>query len=102
LEFFELAKDVSATGQIHLLMLGRPQIAEEMSELIELLAIRTIHVSEVNNLQDIVKYITTRVSRSMYLRRLPVDFKDEITEKLSAGSQGMVRENDISQLPVWC
>ncbi|KAJ5379452.1 Tetratricopeptide-like helical [Penicillium cosmopolitanum] len=89
LKFFELARDLLSTGHIQLLMLGRPQIAEEMNDLIELLQVLTLHVSEANNLQDIVQYINTRVSRSMYLKKLPTSFKSEIAEKLSANSQGM-------------
>lgn len=92
LKFFELARDLLSTGHIQLLMLGRPQIAEEMNDLIELLQVLTLHVSEANNLQDIVQYINTRVSRSMYLKKLPTSFKSEIAEKLSANSQGMVCE----------
>jgi hypothetical protein len=101
LEFFELARDLLSTGHIQLLMLGRPQIAEEMNELIGLLQVPTLHVSEANNLQDIVQYINTRVSRSMYLKKLPTSFKSEIAEKLSANSQGMVCEM-MAFFPVLC
>ncbi|KAJ5584341.1 Tetratricopeptide-like helical [Penicillium hispanicum] len=88
-ELFELAKDIQPEGRIHLLMLGRPQIAEEINDLIEMLKVPTIHVSEVNNFQDIVHYVETSIARSIYLRKLPKDLRSEIVQKVSTGAQGM-------------
>ncbi|KAJ5199305.1 Tetratricopeptide-like helical [Penicillium cf. griseofulvum] len=89
LELFELAKDIRPGGRIQLLMLGRPQIAEEMDDLMETLQIETIDVSEWNNRKDIRRYIETIIVKSIYLRRLPVPTKRTIIETLSSRSQGM-------------
>lgn len=89
LELFELAKDIQAGSRIQLLMLGRPQIAEEMNDLMETLQIQTIDVSEANNFEDIVHYIKTIISKSVYLRKLPGSTQRTIIQKLSTGSQGM-------------
>ncbi|KAL2697827.1 hypothetical protein AAEP93_011731 [Penicillium crustosum] len=112
LELFELAKDLQAGGRIQLLMLGRPQIAEEMNGLMKTLQFQTIDVSEVNNFEDIVvhqtssedcsvcqtsmpacstivHYIKTIISKSIYLRKFPGSTQRTIIQKLSTGSQGM-------------
>ncbi|KAJ5360198.1 Tetratricopeptide-like helical [Penicillium concentricum] len=103
LELFELAKDIQAGGRIQLLMLGRPQIAEEMNDLMETLQIQTIDVSEVNNFEDIVHYIKTIIAKSIYLRKLPPSTQRTIIQRLSTGSQGMflwvgLMLQDLSQI----
>ncbi|KAJ5512736.1 Tetratricopeptide-like helical [Penicillium fimorum] len=103
LELFELAKDVRPGGRIQLLMLGRPQIAEEMNDLMETLQIQTIDVSEVNNFEDIVHYIKTIIAKSIYLRKLPPSTQRTIIQRLSTGSQGMflwvgLMLHDLSQI----
>jgi tetratricopeptide (TPR) repeat protein len=89
LQLFELAKDIPLGGRIQLLMLGRPQIAEEMDDLMETLQIETIDVSEGNNREDIMHYIRTIIAKSIYLRKLPAPTKRTIIETLSSRSQGM-------------
>ncbi|KXG50139.1 Tetratricopeptide-like helical [Penicillium griseofulvum] len=89
LKLFELAKDIRLGGRIQLLMLGRPQIAEEMDDLMETLHIETIDVSEGNNREDIMHYIRTIIAKSIYLRKLPAPTKRTIIETLSSRSQGM-------------
>ncbi|OQE40038.1 hypothetical protein PENCOP_c006G06526 [Penicillium coprophilum] len=103
LELFELAKDIRAGGRIQLLMLGRPQIAEEMNDLMDTLQIQTIDVSEVNNFEDIVHYIKTIIAKSIYLRKLPPSTQRTIIQRLSTGSQGMflwvgLMLHDLSQI----
>ncbi|KAJ5836404.1 Tetratricopeptide-like helical [Penicillium robsamsonii] len=103
LELFELAKDIRPGGRIQLLMLGRPQIAEEMNDLMETLQIQTIDVSEVNNFEDIVHYIKTMIAKSIYLRKLPLSTQRTIIQRLSTGSQGMflwvrLMLQDLSQI----
>lgn len=89
-ELFELAKDVTLDGRIQFLMLGRPQVSEEMNELMETVEVPTIYVSEVNNFNDIVHYVKTSIGRSVYLRKLPKDLQSEIVDNVSTGAQGMV------------
>jgi tetratricopeptide (TPR) repeat protein len=88
-ELFELLKDVQEGGRMRVLMLGRPQIADEMNELMDLLKVQTIHVSKENNFEDIVHYIKTGIKKSVFMRKLPGSIQRQIVQRLSTDSQGM-------------
>lgn len=90
LEFFDLAKEIQQGGRFQLLMTGRPHIAEEMDDVMEMLNISTIYVSALNNSDDIVHYIKSSIAKSAYLKRASKTLQAEIVEKLSVGAQGMV------------
>lgn len=89
-ELFELMKDLQGCDErIRILLLGRPQIADEMHGLMNTLEVPTIHISEGNNFEDIVQYIKLTIADSFYLKRLPAAVKRQIVQKLSTDSQGM-------------
>lgn len=90
-EFFELVNDIKPNGRLHILMLGRPQIIEEIESHMENLDIATIHVSKSNNSADIIRYIKSSISKSVYLKRAPKNLQAEIIDRLSSEAQGMVR-----------
>ncbi|KAJ6116432.1 tetratricopeptide repeat domain protein [Penicillium capsulatum] len=89
LEFFDLAQDIQPNGRLQLLMLGRPHIGDEMINLIELLRVPTVYVSDANNFQDIVHYIQASIRKSPRLRQLSKKLQSEIVTELSNGAQGM-------------
>jgi hypothetical protein len=88
-ELFQLAKDIKVGQSIQLLMLGRPQIAEEMNDLMGTLDVPTIDITEENNFEDIVHFIKTGIARSVYLKKLAKPVQREIVQKLANGAQGM-------------
>ncbi|PGH03032.1 hypothetical protein AJ79_07464 [Helicocarpus griseus UAMH5409] len=89
LELFEMLKDIHQGGRLQFLMLGRPHIAEEVDEIVEILAAPTIYVSDLNNSDDIVRYIKSSITKSVYLKRASKDLQSEIVDRLTAGAQGM-------------
>ncbi|RAH68312.1 NACHT and TPR domain protein [Aspergillus aculeatinus CBS 121060] len=88
-ELFQLAGDIQPGGRLQLLLLGRPHIAQEMDELMEQLAVPTIYISDVNNSDDIVRYIQSSIAKSVYLRRASKALQAEIVRRVSSGAQGM-------------
>ncbi|PYH84561.1 tetratricopeptide repeat domain protein [Aspergillus uvarum CBS 121591] len=88
-ELFQLAGDIQPGGRLQLLLLGRPHIAQEMDELMEQLAVSTIYISDVNNSDDIVRYIQSSIAKSVYLRRASKALQAEIVRRVSSGAQGM-------------
>ncbi|GFF96178.1 tetratricopeptide repeat domain protein [Aspergillus udagawae] len=89
LELFEMLKDIQQGGRLQFLMLGRPHIDEEIDQIVEALAGPAIYVSELNNSEDIVRYIKSSISKSVYLKRASKALQLEIVDRLSAGAQGM-------------
>ncbi|KAE8356745.1 tetratricopeptide repeat domain protein [Aspergillus coremiiformis] len=87
--FFELLEDIQPGGQLQLLMLGRPHVAEEMDGVMEALSVSTIYVSDLNNSDDIVRYIRSSISKSVYLKRASKSLQSEIVTRLSTEAQGM-------------
>lgn len=90
-DLFRFLNDVKLGGKLHILMLGRPQIIEEIESLMSIVSIPTIHISESNNSEDIARYIRSRISKSVYLKRASKNLQSEIVLKLSTEAQGMVR-----------
>jgi tetratricopeptide (TPR) repeat protein len=91
LNFLHLAKDIlSATnrGRMQLAMVGRPHISDQLVESLET-DIPTIYVTTQKNSGDIDRYIKTSIQKSVILRRVSPALRKEITEKLSAGAEGM-------------
>ncbi|KAI9763739.1 MAG: hypothetical protein M1840_009136 [Geoglossum simile] len=89
--FLGLIKDLgekSNRSGIQLIMVGRPQLTDEISEAFEA-EIPTIHVTSVKNSEDIVHYIQSSISKSTILKRVPTEIQTEIVDKLSRGAQGM-------------
>lgn len=89
--FFELLKDVQDAGsasRLHVAMLGRPQIIEEIS--IELGdGVRTIQVDWTKNGDDIAQYVELSINKSPKLKRFPASLKQEIIRTLSSKAGGM-------------
>ncbi|KAL4963388.1 uncharacterized protein BDV14DRAFT_201803 [Aspergillus stella-maris] len=88
IELLNMLRDVAKGGKIHILMLGRPHIAEEMDEVVDIGA-PTIYVSALNNSDDIVWYIKSSILKSSRLRRASPQLQSEIVDRLSLGAQGM-------------
>jgi hypothetical protein len=89
-DFLGLLKDVDVPdSRIRFLMLGRPQITENLE--FAQLDLPTIHVNKNNNSDDIVKYIRCCINKSPFLKRQASKaLREEVIEKLSEGAQGMV------------
>jgi len=89
-EFLEFLKDVSVTNsRIKVLMLGRPQVTEDLE--FAQLELPTIHIDKNNNSEDIVQYIKSRITKSPFLKRQSSKaLREEVIRRLSKGSQGMV------------
>lgn len=69
-------------------MFGRPHLSDTISETLEV-NVPTIHVTANNNSADIVHYIESSIQKSIVLKRVSVELRAEIVEKLSTGAQGM-------------
>jgi hypothetical protein len=91
-QFLELTKDLQEArdARIQIVMLGRPQLIEELEEIAEMGRVPTIYVTALNNSEDIVTYIQNSIRKSASLKRAPKSLQAEIVEKLSSGAQGMV------------
>ncbi|GFF52773.1 vegetative incompatibility protein HET-E-1 [Aspergillus udagawae] len=91
LVFLQLAKDVLDSpnhGRLQLAMVGRPHISDQLAEALET-NVPTIYVTTLKNTADIDRYIKTSIQKSAILRRVSPALRKEITEKLSAGAEGM-------------
>ncbi|KAF7179313.1 hypothetical protein CNMCM7691_008246 [Aspergillus felis] len=91
LVFLQLAKDILDSpnhGRLQLAMVGRPHLSDQLAEELET-NVPTIHVTTLKNSADIDRYITTSIQKSAILRRVSPALRKEITEKLSAGAEGM-------------
>jgi hypothetical protein len=89
-EFFDLARDVCENGNIRLVMLGRPQIVEEIIRIMDVPTIPTIGVTPKTNFADIVRYINTTISKSSSLRRVSKAKRKELAAMISDKAGGMV------------
>ncbi|RLL95865.1 hypothetical protein CFD26_105362 [Aspergillus turcosus] len=91
LVFLQLAKDILDSpnrGRLQLAMIGRPHISDQLTEALET-NVPTIYVTTLKNSTDIDRYIKTSIQKSVILRRVSPALRKEITEKLSAGAEGM-------------
>ncbi|KAH1702959.1 hypothetical protein KXX24_007291 [Aspergillus fumigatus] len=91
LAFLQLARDILDSpnrGRLQLAMVGRPHISDQVAEALET-NVPTIHVTTLKNSADIDRYIKTSIQKSVILRRVSPALRKEITEKLSAGAEGM-------------
>ena len=89
--FLELLKDVQDAGRdsrLQVVMLGRPQVIEEIAaELGD--EVSTIQVDSTKNGDDIAQYVELSIKKSPKLKRLPTSLKDEIRMTLSSKAGGM-------------
>ncbi|KAE8149863.1 hypothetical protein BDV25DRAFT_140381 [Aspergillus avenaceus] len=89
--FLELAKDLYDTSErsrLHLALIGRPHISDQLLEGLEV-EVPTIHVTTQKNSSDINQYIHASIKRSVVLKRVSSKLRQEIVEKLFAGAEGM-------------
>ena len=102
--FFELLRDVEAAGsqsRLHVAMIGRPQIIDELSEQLEN-SIPTIYIDGSKNSDDIFRYIEASIAKSKVLRRVSQKLKEEIATRMASAAGGMymwckLMLNDLSK-----
>ena len=87
LKSFRHADDGPRRQNIHVLLVGRPNITEELEDVLGTLP-PMIEVNPSKNSADIKRYIEDTVARSPKLQRRPKALREEIVEKLSAGANG--------------
>jgi len=87
LKSFRHADDGPRRQNIHILLVGRPNITEELEDVLGTLP-PMIEVNPSKNSADIKRYIKDTVARSPKLQRRPKALREEIVEKLSAGANG--------------
>ncbi|KAI9750761.1 MAG: 4-aminobutyrate transaminase [Chaenotheca gracillima] len=99
--FFELLSDLysaqKSTGsasRIHLVMLGRPQILDEITETLED-AIPTIYVDWRKNNADIIRYLEYSIKKSRALSQAPEDLQAEVIKTLTEKANGMFMWVDL-------
>lgn len=78
----------TSPAHIQLLMVGRPQLSVSISEALEA-DVPTIYVTSDKNSTDIISYIRNSIHKSNLLKRVSVELRAEIVEKLSTRAQGM-------------
>ncbi|KAJ5598042.1 NACHT and TPR domain protein [Penicillium hordei] len=87
--FIDLAKQLySSQSCLQLAIVGRPYISDQLLEGLEA-KVPTIHVTKQKNSGDITRYIHSSIRRSLVLRRVSTNLRNEIIDKLSAGAEGM-------------
>ncbi|KAL3473862.1 NACHT and TPR domain protein [Aspergillus californicus] len=88
--FISLAKDLYDVSncRLRLALVGRPHISDQLLEGLEVEA-PTIHVTRRKNSSDIGSYIQASIKKSAVLRRVSAGLRQEITEKLYNGADGM-------------
>lgn len=94
-EFLELLVDLkdasmstSRTSSINLVMVGRPQVINDINEALEG-SIPTIFVDWRKNNRDIINYIRASINKSKALKATPKDLQEEIMQTLAQGANGM-------------
>ena len=91
--FFEMLKSLTSQNQssriqnVHVMLVGRSNITEELETAMEILP-PMIEVNSSKNSADIEHYIQNFVNHSAKLKRRPISLRKEIVEKLSAGANG--------------
>lgn len=89
-EFLELARDISQSTQLQLIMFGRLQVTDDIQQYLDMPGVPTIHVTAETNSQDIRRYIRSTISKSVYLKKSSKLLLNEIISELSKKAQGMV------------
>lgn len=99
--FLELLVDLkeatlssSRSSSIHLVMVGRPQIIDDINEALQG-SIPTIHVDWRKNNQDIIDYVKASIKKSKVLRATKKDLQEEIVETLAEKANGMFMWCDL-------
>ncbi|EFR02973.1 NACHT and TPR domain-containing protein [Nannizzia gypsea CBS 118893] len=90
--FFELVKDINEVSdhpRIQLVIVGRPQLGDLISDALEVEDVPTIYITESKNSTDIIRYIENNIRKSNILRRVSGKLRAEIVKKLSDRAQGM-------------
>jgi hypothetical protein len=90
--FFSLAKDVPDAGskaRIHVAMVGRPHLSDQIIEALETELVPTIHVTSLKNSADIEHYIKSSIHKWVIFKRVTAKLREEIVERLSSGANGM-------------
>ena len=92
-EFIELLKDLDPSGHqsgcIQLVMIGRPQLFDQLNEAVVGEYLPNIHVSERKTSNDVRCYILTSIERSKTLKLVSRELKTQITSILYQRAQGM-------------
>ncbi|OBT44078.1 hypothetical protein VE00_04518 [Pseudogymnoascus sp. WSF 3629] len=88
-EFLELAKDISHSNQMQLVMFGRLQVMDDIEQYLEMPDVPTIHVTAETNSQDIRRYIRSTISKAVYLKKSSKLLLNEIITQISKKAQGM-------------
>lgn len=87
--YFELLKDLDAgSAQLKCLLVGRPEIGDEITDATER-EVRTIYVTLNKNYDDIVRYINNFIAKSRVLKRSSAALQTEIVDALTEGAKGM-------------
>ncbi|KAK4548205.1 hypothetical protein LTR36_010074 [Oleoguttula mirabilis] len=89
--FLELLKDVENAGsgsRLHVAMIGRPQIIDEILDQLET-NVSTIHVDWTKNGSDVAHYVEISIAKSRVLHRVSRKLKDEIVQTLTSKAGGM-------------
>ncbi len=98
-EFFDLARrHPGRLGRIRLVMLGRPQVLDEIVQNMDLTTVPTISVTPKTNFLDIARYIDITISRSASLRRVSKVKRQELAEKIREKAGGMVSSDGPGQI----
>ena len=75
-------------SRIHLVLVGRPQIVDDISEALET-SVPTIHVDWRKNSADILHYVKNSIRKSRLLSRATKQLQEEIIETLARNANGM-------------
>jgi tetratricopeptide (TPR) repeat protein len=87
--FLGLAKDLySSKSRLQLAIVGRPYIGDQLLEGLEV-KVPTLHVTRQKNSGDISQYIHASIKKSLVLRRVSANLRDEIIDRLTVGAEGM-------------
>ena len=82
------------SSRIHLVMVGRPQLIDEISEALEDF-VPTIHVDWRKNSADIIHYVENSIRKSKVLNRAPKSLQDEIVDTIARNANGMFMWVDL-------
>jgi tetratricopeptide (TPR) repeat protein len=93
-EFLMFLKDLQPPSEetqsrIHMVLVGRPHLLDQITEALDGDSVPTIHVSGEKTSPDIEQYINASIFKSPILRALKPDLKSQIVTRLSDGAQGM-------------
>jgi hypothetical protein len=84
----EARSSTSRTSNIHLVMVGQPQIMHDVSEILGASG-PTIHVNDEKTSEDIIDYVRASIKKSKKLSAVKKDLQNEIVETLAERAEGM-------------